>query len=435
MSGTSDNQFVDFKLAITNLIKKSYGQICKDLVEIENNSDDSIGISSDLKKLFYLINKKQYGSTQLKDIHQSIYNRTWGRLEKEKGWNHVSWREAFILGQMSGICYYYTINDYKKTMELLDLSFIMGAPKDIILPMISIVHSQIIQSIESESQLQFPMLNNSIDRTHSSYPKLNDKQLIDVIELDKIDYQYFVDNYQSKSKPCIIRGDTSSWVAMDKWRDLNFFVKNYGWRLVPVEIGHNKLYGSNSEVENDSKEWFEKTMKLQEYIEKYMVGSIDKILLESQQVGYLAQHNLIEQFPDLVKDFKRPSLLPPGSDLSPHVWFGTSHTVTPLHYDSYHNFLTQLIGYKYVRLYPSNMKPYLYIENQDTQNSITSQSNMSLVDIESPDLTKFPLFSRTEQHYREFIMQPGDMLYIPSGEWHYVRSLSPSFSLSFWYDL
>ena len=32
------------------------------------------------------------------------------------------------------------------------------------------------------------------------------------------------------------------------------------------------------------------------------------------------------------------------------------------------------------------------------------------------------------------VMHPGDMLYIPCGYWHAVASLSPSISLSFWYD-
>ena len=32
------------------------------------------------------------------------------------------------------------------------------------------------------------------------------------------------------------------------------------------------------------------------------------------------------------------------------------------------------------------------------------------------------------------ILEPGDLLYIPIGWWHYVRGLSVSFSVSFWWN-
>jgi lysine-specific demethylase 8 len=36
--------------------------------------------------------------------------------------------------------------------------------------------------------------------------------------------------------------------------------------------------------------------------------------------------------------------------------------------------------------------------------------------------------------YVDCILEPGDTLYIPVGWWHYVRSLSVSFSVSFWWN-
>lgn len=44
---------------------------------------------------------------------------------------------------------------------------------------------------------------------------------------------------------------------------------------------------------------------------------------------------------------------------------------------------------------------------------------------------RFPLFK--DAQYEEAVLGPGDMLYIPSKHWHYVRSLSPSFSVNFWF--
>jgi lysine-specific demethylase 8 len=36
--------------------------------------------------------------------------------------------------------------------------------------------------------------------------------------------------------------------------------------------------------------------------------------------------------------------------------------------------------------------------------------------------------------YFETLLGPGDCLYIPVGWWHYVRSLTVSFSVSFWWN-
>ena len=45
---------------------------------------------------------------------------------------------------------------------------------------------------------------------------------------------------------------------------------------------------------------------------------------------------------------------------------------------------------------------------------------------------KYPLFSNAV--YYETVLEPGECLFIPRLWWHYVRSLSVSFSVSFWWD-
>jgi lysine-specific demethylase 8 len=57
---------------------------------------------------------------------------------------------------------------------------------------------------------------------------------------------------------------------------------------------------------------------------------------------------------------------------------------------------------------------------------------MSLqVDLDNIDVKEFP---RTEGlEFMDSILEEGDLLYIPPKWWHYVRSLSISFSVSFWW--
>lgn len=100
--------------------------------------------------------------------------------------------------------------------------------------------------------------------------------------------------------------------------------------------------------------------------------------------------------------------------------------VTPLHHDPHHNVLAQVVGLKYVRLYPPSATRRLY----PFQEGLTT--NASQVDLAAPDLIRYPDFEGLP--HQETLLQPGEMLYIPPGWWHYVQSLSVSFSVSFWWS-
>jgi len=53
------------------------------------------------------------------------------------------------------------------------------------------------------------------------------------------------------------------------------------------------------------------------------------------------------------------------------------------------------------------------------------------VNLTSIDLVKFPDFEHAK--FIDCILEEGQMLYIPPKWWHYVQSLTPSFSVSFWW--
>jgi ribosomal protein L16 Arg81 hydroxylase len=107
---------------------------------------------------------------------------------------------------------------------------------------------------------------------------------------------------------------------------------------------------------------------------------------------------------------------------------GTGGTRTPLHFDSYDNLFVQLVGAKYVRLYPRDATPNLYVSTSGTYGL---QGNMSDVDCEREDWAVHG--KARDAEYTEVLLLPGDALFIPARTWHYVRALSTSISVSYWF--
>jgi len=84
-----------------------------------------------------------------------------------------------------------------------------------------------------------------------------------------------------------------------------------------------------------------------------------------------------------------------------------------------------VIGAKYVRLVRPEHSESLYpFQSGPTTNS-------SQVDADAPDHERFPSYAGAP--FSDVLLQPGDVLYIPPKHWHYVKALSQSFSVSFWW--
>ncbi|XP_064599314.1 lysine-specific demethylase 8-like [Liolophura sinensis] len=232
--------------------------------------------------------------------------------------------------------------------------------------------------------------------------------------------QTFKSMYMEKKCPVVIEDCMGHWPALSnrKW-SVPYIKKIAGYRTVPVEVG--------SKYTEES--WTQKLMTVSEFIDVY----IDQIK-GSQGIGYLAQHQLFEQIPELRDDIIIPmycSITDREDDLNDEdidisAWFGPCGTISPLHFDPKHNLLVQVIGEKYIQLYPEDQTKCLY------PHSGRLLSNTSQVDVENPDLEKFPEFPKA--HFSECVLRPGQMLYIPPKCWHYVRSLDVSFSVSFWWS-
>ncbi|CAG8571702.1 12888_t:CDS:2 [Acaulospora morrowiae] len=267
--------------------------------------------------------------------------------------------------------------------------------------------------------------------------------------------------------PFIITSSISHWPAFSTrpWNTDYLLDKIGRERLVPVEIG----------AKYTDESWTQKIVNFGEFVERWIKNS------DNENIAYLAQHDLFTQVPSLQDDVVVPDYcfvdtnsfvinLNRGNDNNDHsrnirytppqniitnAWFGPKGTISPMHTDPYHNLLAQVVGRKYVRLYSPNETYKVYPFEKDGFLNNTSQvsaacsrsafffccmtrifeanqtfivvlNRMSKVEVENPNLDQFPLFATAQ--YKECILEPGELLYIPPGWWHYVRSLSVSFS-------
>ncbi|WP_050478030.1 cupin-like domain-containing protein [Herbaspirillum rhizosphaerae] len=108
----------------------------------------------------------------------------------------------------------------------------------------------------------------------------------------------------------------------------------------------------------------------------------------------------------------------------PRFWLGPAGTVTPLHCDYDDNIFAQIWGSKRIFLAPPHHDAFLYPREA---NAILFGSPF---DPEAPDFERFPLARQAAMI--ECIMQPGELLYVPAGWYHQVRSLTFSLSANRW---
>ena len=247
-----------------------------------------------------------------------------------------------------------------------------------------------------------------------------------------------------KSTPYVLLDIVKDWKAFSgcwPWRKppILMHLTFEGRRLVPVEIGRNYTDEGFSQ----------KIMPFKEFMEHYLLNP------RPDRIGYVAQHDIFSHIPDFESMIKTPRIcltqmpasrfkLPPSILQKPRlaeplrkIWIGPAGTVSPLHHDPYHNILCQVVGKKYIRLYSPDECSKLYPKSMELGVDMSNTSEVpaerfEMRRIEIDDEDGFPLFN--EAQYVETILEQGDALYIPVGWWHYVKSLTVSISVSFWWN-
>ncbi|XP_057614321.1 tRNA wybutosine-synthesizing protein 5 isoform X3 [Chionomys nivalis] len=117
-----------------------------------------------------------------------------------------------------------------------------------------------------------------------------------------------------------------------------------------------------------------------------------------------------QQFPSLGGDIKFPAFFKEEQFFSSVFRISSPGLQLWTHYDVMDNFLIQVTGKKRVTLFSPRDAHYLYL----------SGSKSEVLNIDSPDLDKYPLFPKARRY--ECSLEAGDVLFIPALWFHNVTS-------------
>ncbi|MBU2904274.1 cupin-like domain-containing protein [Arenibacter algicola] len=222
-----------------------------------------------------------------------------------------------------------------------------------------------------------------------------------------LDSTTFKKDYLKANRPVVIKGMAENWPAKKKW-SIDFFLDLESNKPVPLEVG-NIFQNESKFLKKDFKQYLN-TLKKEE-------------LNQDKDKTYLSMFNIFDQFPDLKTDTDF-SIFSKFTKLNnTYAWIGPSGTISGLHWDSVNNMLAQLKGRKLVLLASPKFQKEMYISKKFDLGSTFSQ-----VDINNLDENLFPKFKDVK--FYQYTLEPGDVLFIPVGWWHYVKSLDVSISVN-----
>ena len=238
--------------------------------------------------------------------------------------------------------------------------------------------------------------------------------------------------------PMVFRGACQSMPAFQKWSDSSYFPET----LPPSETGAVEIGGSYSSGQTDRAE-----IPIQDYLQYLKLfeerhgrqGSAENpwerpASISSDELVYMAQNDLPRA---LYPDIEIPAFCCQEEDThqvghgrlySVMWWLGPRACVSPLHFDPLDNLLMQFVGRKVVWLLDPNPGGMWHYAGHDGQ-----QANTSPVNPEAVDTARYPRFLQEGPVAQRCVLHPGDMLYIPSKWWHYVRSVDTSVSVNVWW--
>ncbi len=230
--------------------------------------------------------------------------------------------------------------------------------------------------------------------------------LKDIPRVKTITKDDFITLYFKPQKPVVIERFIEDWPAFTKW-NLDYIKAIAGDKIVP-------LYDDRPVNHEDGFNEPHATMKMADYID----------LLKREPTKFrIFLWNALKEIPQLQKDYVYPHF---GLKLMkglPMLFFGGKNSHTFMHYDIdlANIFHFHFEGKKTCILFDQKQNKYLY----KIPHSLITRED---IDFSNPDFEKWPALQKASGYKTE--LNHGEVLYMPEGYWHYMKYLTPGFSMS-----
>lgn len=228
----------------------------------------------------------------------------------------------------------------------------------------------------------------------------------------------FISKYLNSNKPVLIKGALASTSAYKKWSLDYFFERIPDMKFIAK---HLDVMDENTSAKFEEWSMGDYVRTLQEY-----ARLTDEQKLNASKPPYCHDIPIFKLKPELIEDIESFPIEYLPEFYQKNWWdyaqffMSPQGAVSPLHFDSLctHNLFFQVKGVKVFTLF----------HQSDWENCYRYNWKWFKVDPENPDTELYPKFKNANPI--KVTVNPGDILLMPKGTLHHVRSLQESFSFN-----
>lgn len=219
----------------------------------------------------------------------------------------------------------------------------------------------------------------------------------------------FLSGFYCRNRPVILTDVVTHWPAFHKW-DLDYLSQHYGRYEIRYQSGRSGPDFYRTFSDNRI------TAPFADYID--LIRKDDRT-----NDYYLIAHDRALERPGmsgLIRDMEFDPRYFDGNDLAGRLffWLGPKGSMTHMHRDLGNVFLAQIMGRKQVKFVPAKQLHLIYNEFE-----YYSEANF-----DTEDFSDFPKVD--EACVMREVIEPGELLFIPVGWWHFVKSLDIAISVT-----